>query len=159
MIALLSIIGFFAASFRPAVGCNRSCAVQISSASFCSHRFNTAGKINLCSPDHLPFLVHRTFNASIPRKHIPIDEWEFEYGPAENDPEFGPNSIPEGDAEVIEKHSHESSGKWVHKVTGETLDADNGVLEFTVRVIGYRLLPNRPALENVGASQALLYLE
>jgi hypothetical protein len=26
---------------------------------------------------------------SIPRHHIPADQWEFEYGPAENDPEFG----------------------------------------------------------------------
>jgi hypothetical protein len=26
---------------------------------------------------------------SIPQHHIPADQWEFEYGQAENDPEFG----------------------------------------------------------------------
>ena len=50
---------------------------------------NLAGKINLCSPDHISLLVHRTFNVSIPRHHITTDSYEFEYGPAENDPEFG----------------------------------------------------------------------
>ncbi|KAF8894143.1 hypothetical protein BD779DRAFT_1505440 [Infundibulicybe gibba] len=68
-----------------------------------------AGKINLCSPDHISLLLHRTFNISIPRHHIPEDRWEFIYGPAENDPEFGP------DAQEVNK-----------------LHGDGGSLEFTV---------------------------
>ncbi|KAF9071129.1 hypothetical protein BDP27DRAFT_1291887 [Rhodocollybia butyracea] len=86
------------------------------------------GKISLCSPDHISLLVHKTFNVSIPRHHIPTDNWEFQYGPAENDPEFGAG------AEVDEeKHSsEEGSGKWIHRVTGSPLGEDDGYLEFTV---------------------------
>lgn len=29
------------------------------------------------------------FNVSIPRHHIPLSDWVFQHGPAENDPEFG----------------------------------------------------------------------
>lgn len=29
---------------------------------------------------------------SVPRHHIPSEQWEWEYGPAENDPEFGPSA-------------------------------------------------------------------
>ena len=47
------------------------------------------GRINLHSPDHVSLLVHRTFNVSIPREHIPSSHWEFQHGAAENDPEFG----------------------------------------------------------------------
>jgi DNA-directed RNA polymerase I subunit RPA43 len=44
--------------------------------------------------------VHRTFNASIPRHHIPTEEWTFEHGPAENDPEFGWGRDVEVDADA-----------------------------------------------------------
>ena len=47
-----------------------------------------AGRVTLCSPDHVSLLLHRTLNVSTPRHDIPEDHWEFEYGPAENDPEF-----------------------------------------------------------------------
>lgn len=87
------------------------------------------GKVNLCSPDHVSLLVHRTFNVSIPRHHIPTDNWEFEYGPAENDPEFGAEGAE--DAEKPEATT-ESSGRWVHKLTGEKLGGKDGRLEFTV---------------------------
>ncbi|KAJ7594854.1 hypothetical protein C8J56DRAFT_927787 [Mycena floridula] len=90
------------------------------------------GKVNLCSPDHISLLVHRTFNASIPRHHIQTDEWEFEYGPAENDPEFGPAANEELEDGEAEKVFGESSGKWVHKITGDTLGGEDGYLEFTV---------------------------
>lgn len=95
-----------------------------------------AGKVNLCSPDHISLLVHRTFNVSIPRHHIPTDTWEFEYGPAENDPEYGAvakedEERPDGEADK----EHETGGKWVHKVTGKALGGKTGMLEFTV--IGY----------------------
>jgi len=89
------------------------------------------GKVNLCSPDHISLLVHRTFNASIPRHHIPTATWEFEYGPAENDPEFGQTA--QGDDEDLEAVDHRNNGgKWVHRVTGEVLGGDQSLLEFTV---------------------------
>ena len=95
----------------------------------------TVGKVNLCSPDHVSLLVHRTFNVSIPRHSIPTDHWEFEYGPAENDPEFGAaaagkdNATEEG-AQVAEQA--EDSGRWVHKITGMPLGDAKGFLKFTV---------------------------
>ncbi|OBZ70658.1 DNA-directed RNA polymerase I subunit rpa43 [Grifola frondosa] len=91
------------------------------------------GRVNLCSPDHVSLLVHRTFNVSIPRYHIPADDWEFEYGPAENDPEFGPEAAEETDvAEKKEEEHVEGGGSWVHKLSGLKLGGLNGFLEFTV---------------------------
>ena len=91
--------------------------------------------MNLCSPDHISLLVHRTFNVSIPRHHIPVEQWDFEYGPAENDPEFGATARGEealaedaGSAEVVV----DSGGRWIHKVTGTKLGGEKGDLEFTV---------------------------
>lgn len=114
------------------------------------------GKVNLCSPDHVSILVHRIFNVSIPRHHIPQDQWVFEYGPAENDPEFGAGrdrsdqgdeemqavgetgdgqASGDGDVNIAVDQTVESSGRWVHHLTGERLGDQNGYLEFTV--IGY----------------------
>ncbi|KAF9051047.1 hypothetical protein BDZ89DRAFT_1098578 [Hymenopellis radicata] len=77
------------------------------------------GRISVCSPDHISILVQRTFNVSIPRHHIPLD-WEFEYGPADNDPEFGPDDEQNG-------------GRWVHKTTREPMGKDTArYLQFTV---------------------------
>ncbi|KAI6046133.1 hypothetical protein EDC04DRAFT_2598341 [Pisolithus marmoratus] len=115
------------------------------------------GKINLYSPDHVSVLVHRTFNVSIPRHHIPQDQWSFEYGPAENDPEFGPGwdtdrhasaegeepasveqevEMQDASSDAVTKQSKnqvsESSGRWVHHLTGEKLGDPDGYLEFTV---------------------------
>ncbi|KAL0956011.1 hypothetical protein HGRIS_002186 [Hohenbuehelia grisea] len=95
-----------------------------------------AGKVNIASPDHVSLLVHRTFNVSIPRHHILTDNWEFQYGPAENDPEFG-NDTPSGEDEEDEEAApHKSDeahgGKWVHKLTGQPLGGAEGVLSFTV---------------------------
>ncbi|KAL1942127.1 hypothetical protein VTO73DRAFT_6657 [Trametes versicolor] len=93
------------------------------------------GKINLSSPDHISLLVHRTFNVSIPRHHITTDVYEFEYGPAENDPEFGAGGAEEttqnAPAEGAEGQA-ESDGRWVHKVTGTKLGDADASLEFTV---------------------------
>ena len=36
-------------------------------------------------------------NASIPRHHIPSESWEFEYGPAENDPEVAFEELTTGE--------------------------------------------------------------
>jgi len=90
------------------------------------------GKVNLCSPDHIALLVHRTFNVSIPRHHIPTDHWEFEYGAAVNDPEFGPDAETTGDAQESEE-----GGKWIHSITSEKLGGPDGFLEFTV--IGFTI--------------------
>lgn len=94
------------------------------------------GKVNLCSPDHISLLLHRTFNVSIPRHHIPTDNWEFEYGPAANDPEFGVGtSEMEGtsaDGPATNPETAEGSGKWTHKVAGALLGGTDGYLEFTV---------------------------
>lgn len=98
------------------------------------HAFEV-GKVNLCSPDHVSLLVHRTFNVSIPRHHIVTDEWEFEYGPAENDPEFAPAAQEGADETTKEKQAESnghSSGKWVLKTTGDSLGGSSGRLEFTV---------------------------
>ena len=96
----------------------------------------TAGRVNLCSPDHLSLLMHETFNVAIPRHHIPTDDWEFEYGPAENDPEFGATTNQEFDShEHGDVETSAESGRWVHKTSGELLGGNSGLLEFTV--IGY----------------------
>lgn len=103
-----------------------------------------AGKINLASPDHISLLIHQTFNVSIPRHHIQTDSWIFEYGPAENDPEFGHDTMHstnhDPDSTLVDEQSqgkaivdleHEG-GRWVHKVTGELLGGEDRMLEFTV---------------------------
>ncbi|PVG02499.1 hypothetical protein CPB86DRAFT_870349 [Serendipita vermifera] len=82
------------------------------------------GKINICSPDHIGLLVHQTFNASIPRHHIPSHEWEFEYGALENDPEYGWGATGDGE--------EEARGRWVHKVSGEVIGSDGRPIEFTI---------------------------
>ena len=92
------------------------------------------GKINLSSPDHISLLVHRTFNVSIPRHHITTDSYEFEYGPAENDPEFGVGQEDKPEGEAAEE-GVDGGGRWVHKMTGIKLGDADGYLEFTV--VGY----------------------
>jgi DNA-directed RNA polymerase I subunit RPA43 len=104
------------------------------------------GRVTLCSPDHVSLLVHRIFNVSIPRHHIPTDRWEFEYGPAENDPEFGNADDDDAfDADITADATQEGDdpqvtatdqrGRWVHKVTGDRLGGKDRWLEFTV--VGY----------------------
>ncbi|EDR11429.1 uncharacterized protein LACBIDRAFT_293037 [Laccaria bicolor S238N-H82] len=94
------------------------------------------GKVNLCSPDHISLLVHRTFNVSIPRHHIPADEWDFEYGPAENDPEYGQGAQENNDEMVADnmtkKQNNDGGGKWVRRITGHRIGNKDGFLEFTV---------------------------
>ncbi|KAL5528546.1 hypothetical protein ACEPAF_7682 [Sanghuangporus sanghuang] len=106
------------------------------------------GKINLCSPDHISLLVHRTFNVSVPREHIMTENWVFEYGPAENDPEFGPHAVEseqkaedgatamdtdENTVHATNSGDHkEPHGSWVHRITSDKLGGKDGILEFTV---------------------------
>ena len=90
--------------------------------------------MNLCSPDHVSLLVHRIFNVSIPRHHIPSDEWHFEYGPAENDPEYGASARDdmEVDQDMPDVLSGNSLGWWVNTSTGDRIGGQNRTLTFTV---------------------------
>lgn len=90
------------------------------------------------------------FNASIPRHHIPSESWEFEYGPAENDPEVaveGPTAeenSKDGDIKMTERTeqiphgpdhpeaSTSSGGRWVRTLTGDMIGGNPGYVEFTV---------------------------
>lgn len=105
-----------------------------------------AGKVNLCSPDHVALLVHNVFNASIPRHHLPSESWEFEYGPAENDPEVvieeqtTKENSKDGDVKMTEETGPQdhteaatsSGGRWVHNLTGNMIGGKSGYIEFTV---------------------------
>ncbi|KZW00259.1 hypothetical protein EXIGLDRAFT_711428 [Exidia glandulosa HHB12029] len=106
------------------------------------------GKISLCSPDHVSLLVHRTFNVSIPRHHIPTDDYEFMWGAAPNDPEFGLEAEDdatttaaapaEDDDEPAEVDVDASKNdRWIRRDNGELLGDETGHLEFTV--IGLKL--------------------
>ncbi|KAG8711815.1 hypothetical protein FRC11_001771 [Ceratobasidium sp. 423] len=86
------------------------------------------GRISLHATDHIGLLVHRTFNASIDRAHIPGDgEWEYVHGPVANDPEINDE----------ERQGDEESGRWINSQTGKTLGGESGLVEFTV--IGYTI--------------------
>lgn len=101
------------------------------------------GRVTISSPDHVSLLVHRTFNVSIPRHHIPDDLWEFEYGPAENDPEFGGGDdrmdVDITDVQGDDEHDTDQRGRWVHKVTGDCLGGKDCRLQFTVVGYAFRL--------------------
>ncbi|KAH9007965.1 hypothetical protein EDB83DRAFT_2212827 [Lactarius deliciosus] len=95
------------------------------------------GRVTLSSPDHISLLVHRTFNVSIPRHHIPTDQWEFEYGPVEDNPEFrGADDVIDvditTDAHGDDVQAADQRGHWVHKVTGDRLGGKDRWLQFTV---------------------------
>ncbi len=85
----------------------------------------------------------QTFNVSIPRHHIETEIWEFQYGPAENDPEHGPFAVEKeedvnGDAMLIDATRSDGDeetvvgGEWSHHLTGEKLGGTEGILHFTV---------------------------
>lgn len=116
-----------------------------------------AGKVNLFSPDHISLLVHRTFNVSIPRSHIPDGRYVFEHGFADNEEESGgpstsyfdppdemdldgANGKPRKDLWITEENNDtmiESAGRWIDKTTGEKVGCDDGIVQFTV--VGYVL--------------------
>ncbi|KAJ7132832.1 hypothetical protein C8R43DRAFT_1023575 [Mycena crocata] len=110
------------------------CNIQFDATVWSPHvRMKLVGKINLCSPDHISLLLHRTFNVSIPRHHIPTDEWEFEQGTADDDPiEPDPESEPAEAPVATDEAEERVSGRWVHKITGKSLGGKNGYLEFVV---------------------------
>lgn len=112
-----------------------------------------AGRVNLCSPDHVSLLVHNVFNASIPRHHIPSESWEFEYGPPENDPVIaieeptatenlndGTVRTTEGTERTLQTQDHpeastSSGGRWVSISTGDKIGGKSGYVDLIV--IGY----------------------
>ncbi|KAG2135512.1 hypothetical protein DEU56DRAFT_394789 [Suillus clintonianus] len=135
----------------PTASINADCPFSICNVAFDATVWSPSiamkliGKIILYSPDHVSLLLHRTFNVSIPRHHIPQDVWEFEYGPAENDPEYGEGAVgssvdKEGDAEMTQSNGEkaegesvpEANGQWIHRLTGTKLGGTDGYLEFTV---------------------------
>ncbi|KAH7108247.1 hypothetical protein BKA62DRAFT_15551 [Auriculariales sp. MPI-PUGE-AT-0066] len=100
------------------------------------------GKISLCSPDHISLLVHKTFNVSIPRHHIPTDDYDFEWGQAANDPLVAEGQDGDADAPAVIDDDDtvldmSKSDRWVHRITGELIGSESGHLEFTV--IGLKL--------------------
>lgn len=126
--------------------------------------FLIVAKVNLFSPDHISLLIHRTFNISIPRNHIPEFEFEFDdqasrfpgHGADVDiansmDVDDGSSSKPqivgtlpkglfgtENSAEIAE-----SMGRWVRRSTGEKVGGDDGLVEFTViGSVGSLLNPN-----------------
>ncbi|KAM6502343.1 hypothetical protein JOM56_002320 [Amanita muscaria] len=86
------------------------------------------GKIKLSSPDHIALLIHRTFNVSISRDHIPADEWEFEPGTEEDEAKLSDTD----DDDDWDATKAEERGRWRHKETGDLLGGEDGYLEFTV---------------------------
>ncbi|EJD52759.1 hypothetical protein AURDEDRAFT_55684 [Auricularia subglabra TFB-10046 SS5] len=105
------------------------------------------GRVNLCSPDHISLLVHRTFNVSIPRHHIPQDEYDYEWGSAENDPEQGAGRNEDEIAQAAAAEAAAESGeprklsdtdpRWVRKHSRTIVGDEDGYLEFTV--VGLKL--------------------
>ncbi|THH00752.1 hypothetical protein EW026_g1827 [Hermanssonia centrifuga] len=78
-----------------------------------------------------------SFDATTWSPHIgmKLDQWEFEYGPAENDPEFGMDADVEvegAEEDTTATQETEDSGRWVHKLTGAKLGGADGHLELTV---------------------------
>ena len=76
------------------------------------NEYFTAATVSLCSPDHIGLLVHKTFNATIPRSAIPNNKWKFEHEPAaeslNNTADSPPNEIEQA-PEIIQSH-----GSWMH---------------------------------------------
>ncbi|KAF8210149.1 hypothetical protein K438DRAFT_1570074 [Mycena galopus ATCC 62051] len=107
------------------------CNIQFDATVWSPHvRMKLVGKINLCSPDHVSLLLHRTFNVSIPRHHIPTDEWEFEHETADADVASGDEAEPPN--EPPNEPDESEGGRWVHKITGKRLGGKDGYLEFVV---------------------------
>ncbi|KAG1890236.1 hypothetical protein F4604DRAFT_654310 [Suillus subluteus] len=123
----------------PTANINADCPFAICDITFDATIWSPAvsmklvGKIILYSPDHVSLLLHRTFNVSIPRRHIPQDLWEFEYGEGSSVDEEGDGGMNDEDVEKAEREAvPEASGQWVHRMTGTKLGGTDGYLEFTV---------------------------
>jgi hypothetical protein len=110
-----------------------------------------AARVKLSSTDHIGLLAHDIFNVSIPKYHIPLSEFVFQHGPAENDPMFGwgagsmKDVDADGDANIADASAvwgvdgdgdaNAAIGTWVRVNGGEPLGGERGEVEFTV--VGY----------------------
>jgi len=98
----------------------------------------TEGRISLCSPDHISLLVHHTFNISIPRHHIPVEEYDFIWATPDNAPPLDDETEPAPAAEDLPlQQLSKDVDHWAHRETGDLIGDEDGCLEFTV--IGYVL--------------------
>lgn len=115
-------------------------------------RFLAAGQVILFSPDHIALLVNRTFNVSIPARHIPDDEYDFDYQPDEHDGAInGIGTQVHKDAEqgavdggraqkdsasgqqaIAGDSQIDAMGRWVKRNTRERVGGSNLMVEFTV---------------------------
>jgi DNA-directed RNA polymerase I subunit RPA43 len=69
---------------------------------------------------------------SIPRRHIPADEWHFEYSPTENDPEYEAGAEDEMQVDGDEAEGWNNIGWWVNTSTGKRIGGKEGLVTFTV---------------------------
>ncbi|KAG8972688.1 hypothetical protein FRB90_010167 [Tulasnella sp. 427] len=105
------------------------------------------GQVILFSPDHIALLVNRTFNVSIPARHIPEDEYEFDYqsnehdglvngvGSANGQPQGGVSETKGDETQqdsVMDDPQIDAMGQWVNRTTHERVGGPNLTVEFTV---------------------------
>lgn len=85
------------------------------------------GRINLQSEDHIGLLIYGTFNASIPKSHIPSNyEWKMN-----EDDEVEEDDTEEETENAVER-KRTQYGEWVNNITGLSVGGDDGTLEFNV---------------------------
>lgn len=85
------------------------------------------GRINLQSQDHIGMLIYGTFNASIPKAHIPSNRYEWRVSEEEAKPFVGNQ-----DGEDTDKRKRSQYGEWIDKQTGDAVGGKNGIVEFDV---------------------------
>ena len=85
------------------------------------------GQINLQSEDHIGLLIYGTFNASIPKAHIPSESYEWR-ATEEANGEEEVNDV----SESMEERKRNQSGEWVDKRTGTSIGGEGGHLAFNV---------------------------
>ncbi|KAF8342198.1 uncharacterized protein EI90DRAFT_3011718 [Cantharellus anzutake] len=103
------------------------------------------GEVNLCSPSHISLLIHRIFNVSIPRRHIPTNEWHFE---TENDPEYEARE-DEMQVDGGKAEGWNSIGWWVNTSTGKRIGGKKRLVTFTVigMIEAHRMLSLKGSLQ------------
>lgn len=89
---------------------------------FGAHSF-AAGRINVCSQDHIGLLHLETFNVSIPKEHFPKNKYTFAAGVFNKHV----NLTDTDDTTAI------STGSWIDNQTGDMLGGETGDVRFTVR--------------------------
>jgi DNA-directed RNA polymerase I subunit RPA43 len=127
---------------------NEIMCVLLHAVNFTPDLYPSAARVNLFSPDHISFLIHRTFNISIPRNHIPLDKYYFEdyvhFGTRAGSNNATSASQNEMDVDETPETIHgqfaientledaESLGKWLVVSNGERIGGEGGFVEFTI---------------------------